>query len=146
MSDNLTAHIRVAAMNLLARREHSRKELTRKLSRFSEHANELEAVLDQLETDNLLCDERFAGSFVRMHINRGHGPARIRQELRQKGVDGETLDMALEEAAVNWLELAESVRQKKFGEVTPEEPREKARQIRFLQYRGFSAGVIMELF
>ena len=116
------------------------------MSRFSDQADELETVLDQLENDSLLSDPRFTASYIRLHINRGHGPIRIRQELQQKGVNSETIDNAMEEADTNWFDLAETARQKKFGDSIPCEPKEKARQIRFLQYRGFPVGIIMELF
>ena len=71
---------------------------------------------------------------------------RIKQDLRQKGVEPEMADQAMEEAEIDWFELAETARQKKFGAEYPTETKEKARQIRFLQYRGFPAGVVMELF
>lgn len=131
--------IRLQAMNLLARREHLRQELVLKLGkRFgADAADEITAVLDDLETENLLCDQRFAGSYIRQRVGKGYGPDRIRQELRQKGVASELLDIAMDEADVDWVERAAQVRLKKFGPTPPADFQEKARQLRFLNYRGF---------
>ncbi len=138
--------LRHAAMNLLAQREFSRKELFRKLGHLSQDNELIEEVLNRLECDRLLSDDRFVEGFIRSRIQKGHGPMRISQDLRQKGVDSEAISLALEAADADWYELAENARIKKFGETAPSEPKEKARQIRFLQYRGFPAGVVMELF
>lgn len=138
--------LRHAAMNLMAQREFSRKELDRKLGHLSQDSELIDEVLNRLENDHLLSDDRFVEGFIRSRINKGHGPMRISQDLRQKGVDSEAISLALEEAEADWFNLAEIARKKKFGEAPPSEPKEKARQIRFLQYRGFPVGVVMELF
>ncbi|WP_419833554.1 regulatory protein RecX [Endozoicomonas atrinae] len=146
MTEMTAAMLRHAAMNLLAQREYSRKELFRKLGLLSQDSELIDAVLNWLESDRLLSDDRFVEGFIRSRIQKGHGPMRISQDLRQKGVDSEAISLALEAAEADWYELAENARRKKFGEAAPSEPKEKARQIRFLQYRGFPAGVVMELF
>lgn len=138
--------LRTSAMNLLAQREFTIKELVRKLSLLTDDESMVDAVLDRLEAERLLSDDRFVESFIRSRINKGHGLMRIKQDLRQKGVDSETADLAMEEAEIDWYKLAEAARQKKFGIDSPSDPKEKARQVRFLQYRGFPVGVIMELF
>ena len=135
-----------SAINLLSRREHSRKELQQKLARTLNEPEAIDDVLNRLEDDGLVSDTRFTESFIRMHLGRGHGPMRIRQELKQKGVDEETVSIALEEASPDWFALAETTRVKKFGEEAPADHKEKARQVRFLQYRGFPINVIMALF
>ncbi len=131
--------LRLQAMNLLARREHLRQELALKLSkRFgAEAADEIAVVLDELEGEDLLSDKRFTESYIRQRVGKGYGPDRIRQELRQKGVDGESLEIALEDADVDWVAQAAEVRLKKFGSSSPTDFKEKARQMRFLNYRGF---------
>ncbi|WP_066015167.1 regulatory protein RecX [Endozoicomonas atrinae] len=146
MTEMTAAMLRHAAMNLLAQREYSRKELFRKLGLLSQDSELIDAVLNWLESDRLLSDDRFVEGFIRSRIQKGHGPMRISQDLRQKGVDSEAISLALEAAEADWYELAESARIKKFGGAAPSEPKEKARQIRFLQYRGFPAGVVMALF
>ncbi len=131
--------VRFAAMNLLARREHLRAELSQKLrKRFGTDAeDEIEQTLDQLAEENLLSDHRFAESYVRQRCGKGYGPDRIRQELRQKGVSSDLLQLVMEEADVDWVEIAREVRLKKFGAVVPDDFKDKAKQLRFLNYRGF---------
>ena len=132
-----SADIRLAAMNLLARREHSFLELQQKLRRrFSDEALMLE-VLERLREDNLLCNQRFAGSYLRQRLGRGHGPVRIRQELRERGVDDMDIERALQEESPDWPALAEQAYLRKFGASAPLDIRDKARRVRFMQYRGF---------
>jgi regulatory protein len=90
-----------------------------------------------LRSEGLQDDSRFVESFIRSRINRGKGPVRIRAELRQRGLDSMLIDAGLEEAEEDWYELARKVREQKFGSERPREFKEKARQMRFLQYRGF---------
>lgn len=130
--------LRDSALQLLGRREHSRRELRTKLAAKAGSTRALEALLDALEQQGLLSDARFAAGFVRARVARGQGPLRIRQELVQKGVGAETVALALEAQETDWFELAVSVRHKRFGADRPEHPKEYARQARFLGYRGFS--------
>ena len=132
------AELRLAAMNLLARREHLRAELAVKLSKRFGPELDLEPVLDQLEQDNLLCDQRFVESYLRYRSTSGYGPARIEQELRQKGAPASMVSEAMAESDTDWQALAREVRLKKFGPDEPADFREKSRQLRFLQYRGFT--------
>lgn len=133
------ADIRVAAMNLLARREHSLEELRSKLSRRFPDRDLVEAQLQQLVQDNLQSDARYAGSLLRQRISRGQGPLRIRQEMRQRGVSSDLVDAAMAEESADWTALAQEVMQRKFGQEPAADLRERARRARFLQYRGFSA-------
>ncbi|MEP0203271.1 MAG: regulatory protein RecX [Halioglobus sp.] len=131
------ADVRLAAMNLLARREHSLKELRRKLLRRFDDPEIVDFQVRRLADDNLQCDKRFAESFVRQGIFKGHGPARVRQDLRQRGITDTECDSAIEVCEVDWTALAEAVFAKKFGAKAPGDAKEKARRIRFMQYRGF---------
>lgn len=125
-------------MNLLARREHSLNELQRKLrSRFADEALVLSA-LQQLRAENLQSDERFAEDFVRQRVSRGYGPLRVRQELREKGLPDSVIAAAVEAVDCDWCALAATALRKKFGEAEAPDIRERARRVRFLQYRGFS--------
>jgi regulatory protein len=126
-------------MNLLARREHSARELHDKLLARGFEAAVIAEALDTLSREGLLSDERFVESFVHSRINRGAGPLRIQAELRQRGVAEALIRDGLDERDPAWLERAEAVRCKKFGPAIPREFRDKARQMRFLQYRGFSS-------
>ena len=90
----------------------------------------------------LLAEQRFADSFVRSRIARGQGPVRIRLELGQRGV--ESGDAALLAAECDWTDLARDVRSKRFGADLPASYADRARQARFLQYRGFTAEQIQD--
>jgi len=126
-------------MNLLARREHSTQELRDKLLARGFEDDEITPALQTLSREGLLSDERFTESFIHSRMERGSGPVKIRAELRQRGVAEEIITDWLDERDRVWLERAEAVRRKKFGSALPGDYQEKARQARFLQYRGFSA-------
>jgi regulatory protein len=131
--------VRATAMNLLARREHSTQELRDKLLTRGFEDDEIVPALQTLSREGLLSDERFTESFIHSRMERGSGPVKIRAELRQRGVADEIISDWLDERDRMWLERAETVRCKKFGSALPVDYKEKARQARFLQYRGFSA-------
>ena len=128
---------RKKAMDFLARREYGQTELIRKLAdkEFARGIAE-EAVL-KLTGEGLQSDQRFAESFVQSRLNQGKGPVRIRLDLGQRGINDAAIEMALEALDADWYELAREIRYKKFGRIKPADFREKAKQMRFLQYRGF---------
>ena len=131
-------NVRLAAMDLLARRDHLQGELQLKLKRrFPGDAPVLD-VLHELQEEGLQSDERFCESYVRQRAGRGYGPERIRMELRQKGAAEDLVLVAIKNCEVDWVLLARDTRYKKFGAAIPAAFKEKARQLRFLQYRGFS--------
>lgn len=131
--------MRRAALNWLARRDYSRYELSSRLyRRFGEDAP-VETLLAWLEECNFLNESRFAEAFVRSRIGRGQGELRIRHELEQRGLPGGLIDQALAEAECDWFELAREVHQRRFSFGPGDDRKEKARQLRFLQQRGFSA-------
>ena len=133
------ADVRRSAMNLLARREHSRRELHDKLlTRYPSASGVISDEIDRLTEEHLQSDERFAESFVRQRILRGAGPRRLRQEMSQRGISESELARALEATAPDWYQLAEQTYAKKFGETQPTDVKEKARRVRFMEYRGFS--------
>ncbi len=136
--------VRSAALGLLARREHSRRELMTKLRKRAEDQQQLDEVLDQLSEEGLLSDQRFAESYSRSAAGRGHGPARIRRDLQQRGLTSELIAGALEELQVDWYEAALSVRLRRFGLQPPADRKEWAKQARFLLYRGFSQDQVQE--
>jgi len=128
---------RKKAMDYLARREHGRSELYDKLTRFGFDAEVADDAVAQLVEDGLQSDTRFVEAFVRSRINQGKGPARIRADLRQKGVNDGVTEEGIQEAGQDWSALAIEVRLRKFGAERPADFKEKARQMRFLQSRGF---------
>ncbi len=133
-------------MDLLSRREHSRKELAGKLLSRKFELDEIETALDKLEEDNLLNERRFGESYLNQRIQKGYGPVRIKQELKQKGIDTELAEELFETLSDEWLDLMIFEREKKFGPEIPPDYKEKMKQARFLQNRGFSPESVMRLF
>jgi regulatory protein len=129
-------------MDLLSRREHSREELRRKLTAREVPAEEIETALDRLVKEGLASDDRFAEAFVSSRLRRGQGPQRIRRELETRGVDPGLAEAELADA--DWTASARAVREKKFGPDLPGDFQERARQARFLQYRGFTGEQIRQ--
>jgi regulatory protein len=148
--------LRLAGMDLLARREHGSAELKTKLTkRFRKRDCEpglVEQVIQQLIEEGLLSDERFAASRVRQLAGRGYGPSRIRNDLRQQRVEhliSDTMEEAFD-SEVDWEMEAAAVYEKKYGGAPIEgdwdaRQRERGRRIRFMQYRGFGAEVSQKL-
>ena len=126
-------------MRLLARREHSVEELRRKLLSRGYLPETLEPVIQKLTGKRLVSDERFISTFVHHHAKRGQGPVRIRAELRQQGIADSQVEEALRSAEFDWVQLAREVRRRRFGATAPRSLGERAKQARFLQYRGFDA-------
>jgi regulatory protein len=129
--------VRMAGLAMLGRREYASGELVAALGRKGYDIPIAKDVVAQLAEERLIDDTRYAGSLVRMLAGRGQGPVRVRQELREAGLSDEQVLTALDEGP-DWAALAADVRQRKFGAAAPADWPEKARQMRFLQYRGFS--------
>jgi regulatory protein len=131
--------VRAAALRLLARREHSARELRRKLRERGHLEEFVDAVLAELERERLLDDARFADALIASRIGRGQGPMRLLAELRERGVAEAIAEQALAEAECDWTALAATVRRKRFGAAAPTDYPQRAKQARFLQYRGFTS-------
>jgi regulatory protein len=132
--------LRERAIGLLARREHSRAELARKLSSHAEDPHELEQLLDALAATKRLSDERYAE--VRVHsLERKFGGARIVHELKSKGVAPELAERMAAMTAGSEVERAREAYKRKFRS-PPASREERARHGRFLQSRGFSFDTI----
>lgn len=123
------------AMRLLARREHSRLELARKLSRLAAEGDDVDRVLDALARKGWLSDERFAEHSVRARARR-FGPLKVAHELRCKGIGEQTIEAAFRAAGIDGRADMQRVWSTRFSE-KPASDRERARQVRFLQGRGF---------
>jgi len=124
-------------MDMLARREHSERELSRKLASRGYDEAVIGETVDGLVADGLLSNDRFVESFVHSRYQRGQGPLKIRAELRERGIGDAMIEDCLESYTDRWRELAGEVREKKFGATLPGDFRERSRQMRFLQQRGF---------
>lgn len=132
--------LRTRALRHLVRREHSRAELARKLAPHAESPAALEALLDQLAAKNMLSDERYAHERARSMACK-YGAARIRRDLKAKGVDREIIETV---SAGDELERAREILNRKYREPAGSRA-ELARRARFLQGRGFSMAVIGRL-
>jgi regulatory protein len=135
-SDALAA--RAAAIALLARRDFASGELRQKLRAQAFDDSAVAGVIAELKREGVLNDERYAQNYVAYHAGRGHGPIRIAAELRRQGLDAAVVEGALA-AGPDWRALAAKTRSTRFGRQPPAGWAEKARQTRFLQYRGFSS-------
>ncbi len=129
---------RAAAVALLARRDLPSGELRERLGEQGFAPEATAAALTALAAEGALNDERYAQNYVAYHAGRGRGPIRIGAELRTRGLPPELIEAALA-SAPDWRALAAAARVRRFGKAAPVSWREKARQARFLQYRGFSA-------
>ncbi len=131
------------AVGFLARREHSRVELARKLARHTDDTHEIDRVLNELQEKQLLSEERFVNSHVHRRAP-GKGTAWVLQELRQHQVSAEALEVVRAELQQTERERAEAAWSKRFGSA-PANLKERARQMRFLAGRGFGAEVVHQV-
>jgi regulatory protein len=139
------ASLRLSAMNMLAMREHSRFELAQKLGKKSEDKVLIADVLNKLESDNLLDDRRFAQMFVRSKANSGFGPYKIEQELQAKGISQTVVANTLVELEIDWFKNAHQLYLKRIARVTTIDVKEKLKQSRYLQNRGFSSEIARDV-
>lgn len=135
--------LKARAIDLLSRREHSRLELQRKLSRHCDNADEIHELLDWLEREKWLSNERFAQSLVSRRATK-HGTQRIVQELKQSGVDHENISLLAETLKETEFERAAEVWLRKFGRL-PEDQKAYAKQARFIVSRGFGMGIFQRI-
>lgn len=136
--------LRDRALRLLGQREHTRAELARKLSRYAEEGDDLDALIGELGQEGLVSDQRFAEHFIAAKQKR-FGSLKIAHELKSKGVDAESIAQLTVNSREHELESARAVWQRKFSS-PPTSSAEKAKQMRFLQGRGFSSDTIYRLF
>jgi regulatory protein len=130
--------VRRTALALLARRDYATAELRAALEKRGCEASTAQAVIAELIAERALDVVRFAESYAASRVGRGQGPVRIAAELRALGLAAELIEQVVASAA-DWGGLARQVRQRRFGAAAPQGWAEKARQARFLQYRGFSS-------
>jgi regulatory protein len=130
--------IRIAAMGMLAGREYLQSQLAEKLAKKFDNSAYIPEVLERLVEENLQSDHRFIEAFIRSRISRGQGETRIRLELKQRGANLALVSQLLAEAEIDWYELAFQTATNKFGQSKPIDAKEKAKRMRFLQYRGYN--------
>ena len=130
--------LRAAALTLLARRDWLTGELSAKLQALGADGQAAAAVIAELLEDRLLDDARYAERYVASRAERGQGPLRIAADLAALGAPRELIEAAVA-SGPDWRAVAGEIRRRKFGATPPDSRAEKARQARFLQYRGFSS-------
>ena len=140
--DNYT-RCKNSAIYSLAMREHSRQEIYNKLQK-KEYVEgvDVNELLDELEENNYLNEERFTESFIRYRASRGQGQLKISSELYSRGINKTLINEYLNRAEVNWYDLAVQQMEKKFGKTKSVDYKEKSKRMRFLSTRGFSAEII----
>lgn len=134
--------LRSYAFALLTRRDYSKAELISKLNLYAINPDEVANLVEELAQQNYQSDQRVAELTLASQIRKGKGLQRIKQALKAKQLDAELITEELQE--VDWLDQAYQLKVKKFGEEVATDPKIKAKQVRFLQYRGFDMGVIMK--
>lgn len=135
--------LRAKAQQLLAQREHGTQELIRKLSyKHPDCLEWIEEIVAELSESDWLNEVRYVQAFIRKEIALGHGNRHIQQALQQKAANADVVSQCLQEAEVDWLELAVAVRMKKFGSALPKAASDVAKQMRFLSYRGFDGDTV----
>lgn len=135
--------LKARAVGYLSRREHSRAELARKLAPHAETAEEVEVLLDALERENWLSNERFVDSLVHRRASR-YGAARVIQEAKTHQLGNDQLRDLQDRLRDTEMERAAEVWRKRFG-MPPDSPEARAKQIRFMMARGFSRAVIARI-
>ena len=116
-----------------------------KLGRRFDDAAMIAVQLDELVASDLQSDRRFCESFVRSRSQQGQGPRRIAQGLRQLGVADDLVREYLWQADIDWFAALQQLYRKRFGETKPADYKEKAKRMRFLQYRGFDYELIRDV-
>ena len=135
-------HLRSYAFAVLTRKEYSKKDLIEKLNLYAEYPEEVTKLVDELARENYQSDARVAEMTVRSQLRKGKGPNRIKLALRSKSIDKELAQPEMEE--IDWYQQAYLLKVKKYGLQVATDPKIKAKQIRFLQYRGFEMDAIMK--
>ncbi|OBY74700.1 regulatory protein RecX [Acinetobacter gyllenbergii] len=136
------SRLRSYAFALLTRRDYSQAELITKLNQYAINPEEVTKLVEELAQQNYQSDQRVAELTLASQLRKGKGLQRIKQALKAKQLDAELITEELQD--VDWLDQAYQLKLKKFGQEVATDPKIKAKQIRFLQYRGFDMGVIMK--
>jgi regulatory protein len=132
------AAARAAAVKLLARKDFASGELLARLAERGFEATPAAEAVAMLTGEGIVNDARYAENYVTYHAARGQGPIRVAADLRARGVAPELIEAALA-GGPDWHALVRVARERRFGKQLPDSWRERARQGRFLQYRGFSS-------
>jgi regulatory protein len=138
--------IRSRALKLLTTREHSRLELSRKLRRRGYDAAAVDEVLDALQAEELLSEERLIAAYVAERLSKGFGPLRIQFELREKGLSDDQIHPYLKHDDESMLQFLAQAYRKRYGDQPIVGVRDQSKRSRFLEYRGFPPRLIARFF
>lgn len=130
------------ALGMLARREYSQRELRTRLERAGCDEAESQAAIAQLQGQHYQDDQRFGEMLVRTRVGQGYGPARIQAELRSHALTDAAIQVLLDAAAVDWIDLARAQLRKKYGTRRAADYGEQAKRAAFLLRRGFAAETV----
>lgn len=130
------------ALGLLTRREHSRRELARKLVARGVEEDEAQQAIERLAQAGWQDDARFAESLVRSRVASGYGPRHIRAELGTHGLDQAAIAAALDGFEGDWRELARDLVRRRFGDAGPQDPAQRRRAADLLLRRGFDGDCV----
>ncbi|MBM7127488.1 regulatory protein RecX [Dyella flava] len=133
------------ALGMLARREHSRRELRRKLDRSGYASDEAAEALERLGEQQYQDDDRFAEVLIRSRVAQGYGPMRLRVELKTHGLPDARIRSLLDEAGIDWTDSAMAQLRRRYGAVGTSDPAERARRAQFLLRRGFPAATVRDV-
>lgn len=136
------SRLRSYAFAVLTRKEFSKAELIEKLAAYAASREEVINLVNELSEQNYQSDQRVADIVLSSQKRKGKGPQRIKLALKNKKINSELIQEELK--AIDWVEQAYQLKIKKFGNTVEKDPKLKAKQIRFLQYRGFDMDVIMK--
>ena len=146
MPENNNKIIKHTITRLLARREHSKSELIKKLHLREFDSEQIDEWVEKFSQHDIQSDTRFVEAFIRGKVNKGQGESRIRNELRQHDIDQRVINKAFKDSAIDWFELALAVFDKRFSDGVENEYKNKQKQQRFMLYRGFDHEQIRYVF
>ncbi|HJF28205.1 MAG TPA: recombination regulator RecX [Acinetobacter lwoffii] len=136
------SRLRSYAFAVLTRKEYSKAELIEKLALYAEDRNEVIALVDELAKENYQSDQRVAEIMLSSQKRKGKGPNQIKMKLKSKKIDTALISEELKET--DWVQQAYELKLKKYGPEVSKDPKLKAKQIRFLMYRGFEMDAIIK--
>ncbi|KGT48684.1 regulatory protein RecX [Acinetobacter sp. HR7] len=136
------SRLRSYAFAVLTRKEYSKAELIEKLCLYAENRDEVVALVDELSRENYQSDQRVAETLLSSQKRKGKGPNQIKMKLKSKKIDSSLISEELKET--DWVQQAYELKVKKYGTEVTKDPKLKAKQIRFLMYRGFEMDAIIK--
>lgn len=137
------SRLRSYAFAVLTRKEYSKAELIEKLALYAQDRDEVMELVEELAEQRYQSDQRVAETVLASQKRKGKGPARIQLALKNKKIDQDLIADEMQE--IDWTEQAYQLKLKKYGAEVTKDPKLKAKQIRFLQYRGFDLDTIFKV-